>query len=644
MPSSTSIGAGTLSKLWPPLAAVLPGMGIAVLAIFGWVPTARDIPSYFVPLRARTAQVLKGEASPWLNPNVGCGEPFFANPQSALLYPPAWWALFLKPHKALGVEIGCHLALLGLGLFVLCGRLRGRPVQALAASWGGQFSGPILSAAGMVNNLETAAWLPWIWWAALAQRPRLLAFFVALSFFAAEPTLALCGVVLAFWLAPNLRTFKGLMVGFGLTAAQLLPMAYWIAGGNRGPDKPLEAVSAGAIPVGELPALVIPDFPLPVVEVRFLPIITLPAWVFLGLVGLRFRQPPYFRLLLASVFFSGLSLLPSLPWGDSLWAAVSFGLVRLPGRFLVPASLGFFALAGSLSWPRKKLWLVLAAALGLASWHFSQKPLLALAQVACAAIVPWLPVGALLGSSALILSTGSVLSLAPWQPQAVACAEAQKAGRLFTLPVDKKQLLWARSHEPDGPHHLAWGYSVLLDGRTVVRSHGPLQNKKLASHLLEADRGPGAWWWVSALGASRMLALHAPPGYPVLCQEKGLWVLANPSALPLWGLLQKLPEPIEPVTFAGETLLQERRENRWRFCLRAREDAIFLWLFSPDPGWFFRLNGRLVQPVRGVGILQGVEVEAGEHQLEVGYRPAGLRLGVGFSLLSFLGLLWRSWW
>lgn len=642
--SEKSAGSCALKRLRYPLAAVLPGMVIAILALFGWVPTARDIPSYFVPLRARTAEVLRGKANPWLSPNVGCGEPFFANPQSALLYPLAWWSLFLDPQKALGVEVGCHLALLGAGLFFLCRRLGGRPVQALAAAWGGQLSGPFLSAAGMTNNLETAAWLPWMWWASLAAKPRSLASFVAFSFFAAEPTLAAGGAAAALWLAPNPRTIKGLALGLGLASAQLLPMAYWIAGGDRGPGKPLEAVSAGGVSLGELPAMVVPGFPLPTVDVRFLPIITLPMWVLVGLLGLRWRERRQRRLLLASLAFLSLAVLSTLPWGDSLWAAVSFGFVRLPGRFFVPASLGLVALAGSVSWPRHKLWLAVVVAIALAGLRFSRAPALLLAQAASAAIAPWLPAGALLGSTALFLSSGSVLSLRPWQPQSVPCVEAQKLARVFTLPVNRTQLQWAREHEPEGPGQLAWGYSVLFDGRSVVRTDGPVKNRDLVLHLREADRGPEAFWWVSAAGASRILALNPVPGYPVLCQEQGLWVMANPTAFPLWGLVQKLPKPGEAPAFIGETSLRESRASLWRFSLKTPEDAIFLWLFSPDPGWFFRLDGGLVKPVRGVGILQGVEVKAGEHQLEVGYRPAGLPLGLAISLFSLVGLLWRRWW
>lgn len=517
-------------------------------------------------------------------------------------------------------------------------------MQALAASWGGQFSGPVLSAAGMVNNLETAAWLPWIWWATLTERPRLLACFVALSFFAAEPTLALGGAAVALGLAPNRRTVKGLALGLGLAAVQLVPMAYWIAQGDRGPGKPLEAMSAGGVPLAELPALVIAGFPLPTVDVRFLPLITLPAWVFVGLMGLRSGEQRQRRLFWASLFFLGLAVLPTLPWGDSLWAALSFGFVRLPGRFLLPASLGLLALAGGVSWPGKKRWLAVAVALCLAGLGFSQRPALHLAQAATTAVTPWLPAAALAASGILFLETGGVLSLALWQPQPLPCQEALKEARVFTLPVNRSQLLWARDHEPDGPLQLAWGYSVLLDGRSVVRTHAPVGNRKLALHLREADRGPEASWWVSAAGASRILALDPLPGYPVLCREQDLWVLANPGAFPFWGLVQKLPDPNTFPTIVGETLLRERRASSWRFLLRAWEDGIFLWLFSPDPGWFFRLDGKLVKPVRGVGILQGVEVKAGEHQLEVGYRPAGLRLGLALSLCSLLGLLWRSWW
>jgi len=146
--------------------AAVPGVVVALAALLGWVPTGQDLPSYFVPLRHCAAEVLAGSRSPFWNPDVGCGEPFFANPQSGLLYPPVWLAAVLRPAVTVGVEAGLHLAILAMGCTLLARRLGADGWLDLVAGWTVVAAGPILGSAGVLNNLESLAWMPWIWWAA----------------------------------------------------------------------------------------------------------------------------------------------------------------------------------------------------------------------------------------------------------------------------------------------------------------------------------------------------------------------------------------------------------------------------------------------------------------------------------------------
>ncbi len=622
----------------------LPGLVLAVAALAGWVPTARDTPGYFVPLRLRTAQVLRGEHSPWINLDVGCGEPFFANPQSALLYPLAWWALALPPEKAVGVEVGLHLGILALGVARLVRRLGGTPGGALAAAWGAALSGPTLSAAGMLNNLETAAWLPWVWEAALSGHTVAVALTTAASFFAAEPALALVGSLGAVLLAPHPRVWAGVALGYGLAAVQAIPMAFWVTSGDRGLQKPLEAVSLGGVSVGELPALAVPGFPLPAVDIRFLPVITVPLWMLLALTTLKGSQPSRRRLTWLSAFCLFLAVLPTLPWGDALWVGLSSGLVRLPGRFLIPAALALAAVAGSSKFPRNRWWPVAALALGVAGALASHEPWAVLLQAATAAAVPWGAGWALAGALFLAASTVPVLELARSKPQEVFCAQAQRPGRLYPLPVDGGQIRWVRERGPQGEASMAWGYTVLLDGRQLARTFGPLTNGVLAQHLGEADRGATHAWWVSALGAQRLLALHPLSGLRTVCHEAGLWVAHNPTAFPLWAVLRRLPQPGEGLEEVGEVVLLGKDRHRWRLRVRTLEGGVFLWLFAPDRGWRFAVDAQPAAVVRGVGILQGVTVPPGEHEVEVSYRPPGLSWGLSVTLLSLIlvGVLWRQ--
>ncbi len=623
--------------------ALLPGLLLALVAAVGWVPTSRDGPSYFVPLRFRTAQVLRGEKSPWLNTSVGCGEPFFANPQSALLYPPAWWSLLLPAERAVGVEVGLHLALLGLGVFFLTQKLGGNPAGALAAAWGVQSCGPVLSAAGMLNNLESTAWFPWMWWAALVERPRLLALAATGSFLAAEPSLAFLGLAAAFFLAPSRRNAAAVGLGLLLPAVQLVPMTFWILGGDRGPGKSLEAMTSGGVSVPELLALFFPGVPLREGEQPFLPQVTVPTWIGLALFGGSWRPDRSRRLLGLAGSFLFLALLPTLPWGDALWFALSFGLVRLPGRFLLPAVVALVSWAGSQYWPRTPRWWVAAALAGVLGALVSHQPPLLAGQLLAAALAPWFPAAACLGSLVLLPGTLPVLEIRRWQPRPVACLQAQQGARVFPLPVDSRQLQWQWEHAPDGARFLGWGYSVLLDDRSSVRSHAPLVNRHLADHLREADRGPEAAWWVASLAAGRLVALEPVAAYPPLCHQGDIWVLANPRAFPLWALVRRLPAPGEWPEPVGTVEVLEEREDLWRARVRSNEAGVLLWLFAPDAGFCFVLDGRRVFPERSVGLLQGLPVPSGEHQVVVSYRPPGLWVGLSLSLLALGVLTWRRW-
>jgi hypothetical protein len=77
-----------LGLWWAPLLLVLaPAMG--------YVPAHRDLIDFFAPMRRATAEMIGAGTAPWLNLANGCGEAWFANPETAVLYPPAWLHLVL---------------------------------------------------------------------------------------------------------------------------------------------------------------------------------------------------------------------------------------------------------------------------------------------------------------------------------------------------------------------------------------------------------------------------------------------------------------------------------------------------------------------------------------------------------------------
>jgi hypothetical protein len=180
-----------------------------------------------------------------------------------------------------------------------------------------------------------------------------------------------------------------------------------------------------------------------------------------------------------------------------------------------------------------------------------------------------------------------------------------------------------------------------------VRTFAPLQSVRLTRHLDEADRGPAGRWWLNALGARRVVAHHPVPGFPALCQERGVTVFDNPQAWPEVTVVRAVPRPDQPPEAHGEVLASAGSDDwrRWRVQVGVG-GGVLLWLETPDEGWRLLVDGRPGEEVAGPGILHGVTVPAGEHEVSARYRPPGLLAGAAISLacVCLLGLAaWRRW-
>jgi hypothetical protein len=99
---------------------------------------------------------------PFWNPHVFCGIPFFAQSQSAMLYPINWIHLFISTITAANIEIACNVFIAGLGAFCWARR---RGVSRCGATLSGiafAFSAPfyLRVLAGHLAPLASIAWLP----------------------------------------------------------------------------------------------------------------------------------------------------------------------------------------------------------------------------------------------------------------------------------------------------------------------------------------------------------------------------------------------------------------------------------------------------------------------------------------------------
>jgi hypothetical protein len=635
------------------VAAALPGATLALAACLGWQATVRDLPSYFAPLRERTAEVLAGRRGPFWNPDVGCGEPYFANPQSGVLYPPAWLAAVLPPERAVGVEAGLHLVILAVGCGLLARRLGAGPWLEIAAAWGVVAAGPVLDAVGVLNNLDTVAWMPWVWGGALAGSASATAGFLALAFLGAEPQLAVVAAAVAIALAPRRRTVVAVLLAVGLIAVLALPFAAWVRGGDRGSSREINEMVAGSVRPAELAAVAIPGAKLLPRADRFVTDLTVPLWALvLGVAALFSRRAAVRVLAGCGWVLVAASVMAGIRGPDVLWSVLTFGLVRYPGRLLFPAVVALVsAAAAAVGEGRRPRWSGAAvAALALAGAALFGGGLFASAVQGLAAGAalggPAPAVAALVGSAALLPPQTNILALRRGgEPVKAACLAAQRDGapRVYAVQPSWQQMSWVAA-DRQRAIALGWGYSALLDGRRMVRTFAPLQSVRLTAHLEEADRGPAGRWWLDALGARRIVSQHAVPGFAAVCEEGGLDVFDNPGAWPETAVVRAVPHPGERPDPHGEVLASAAGDDWRRWHVRAGAGGgVLLWLETPDEGWHLRVDGRPAEAVAGPGIVHGVPIPAGEHEVRARYRPPGLVVGAIISLVS-LGLLGGAVW
>lgn len=621
---------------------------------FGRMPLHRDLADYFLPMRAHTRELLASGQGAWLNPMNGCGEPWLANPQTGVLSPIHRTLALLPVEWGLTAEVALHLAVLSLGVGALArtwGAGRRGVLLSQTVAWS---CGPILSMVGLVTNLETLAWLPWMTVAALRAGPAgvgLTAVATALAWLGGEPQLWATGVGLAAAAAGFRRgALLGLALGAALCAAQMVPFVQWVLAGDRGPAA-ADWVLPGALPPRDLLGLVAP---LPssgtdgmvyvealyvgapvlccallglrrrrvaaavvagLVVVAMLPALGLDA-VYLFLTRGLVRFPSRLMVLAAAILLPGIGV-GLRPWlaGRGRFLALGLGGAGLVASALVhdPAGRGLGALAGGItmltalpSAGRRLRWLALAVGL-----------------LPAAVLVP--------GLLELRLPPTGDLATTPWP-------EARDGGRLYSPPPTRSDLQEV-SERPLQRRHRPMGYLNLVQGIVSVRSPAPVVDRRLVDHLDHADAGPSGRWWLDTLAIRwAVLQVEGPPPSTMetVRSEGGFTLFRNLSASGLIRLAETIPDPRTASRSPGG--LATLRSSATR--LEARTSCsrgVWLWLSVPaGPGWRWRIDGRDVLLDRGPGALQAVHLEPGQHHLSGTYRPP---LRMAATAASLVGLI-----
>lgn len=350
-------------------AAIVPALfwfGPALVA--RQAPSFRDQGDFFYPLKLYTADRLRSGEIPLWNPLSGGGEPWLANAQAGVFYPPSF--LFLLPNPAIAgiLFLLFHFA---IGAWGMRRFLAGEAVSESGALFGSAIfvaSGFAASLSAFWNHFGAWAWLPVI--AAIARsgvktRGALLALalFAGLQAMAGSPEIsgltALLALILALrprrdpekpWLdSPRkslLRTGGALLLGLALAGWVIVPMGELALHSDRRGALSVEEREPGAL---TLPALAAGFARLPRTASRT-------YWVsslFVGPLGLAVALAPFFErerrrlvLLLAGIGVAGLLVAAAGPPGSWLRAIPPLDRVRYPEKWLAATVFSLAALGG----------------------------------------------------------------------------------------------------------------------------------------------------------------------------------------------------------------------------------------------------------------------------------------------------------
>ncbi len=163
---------------------------------------------YFYPFIAyRDAALVAGRIPLWAS-EYFLGAPFLANPQTGVLYPPNWLTIGIEPPAAYAFQAYGHNVLAAIGTLLLARRGLGYGwLPGLTSAAVAGLGGHTLSLIGHLNQLQAAAWAPWIllalgdlWSAPRRRAIARLACLAALQFLAGHAQQVYMTVALAaFW-------------------------------------------------------------------------------------------------------------------------------------------------------------------------------------------------------------------------------------------------------------------------------------------------------------------------------------------------------------------------------------------------------------------------------------------------------------
>jgi hypothetical protein len=537
-------------------------------------PSFRDQSDFFHPMKLYTADRIRAGEIPLWNPLSGCGEPWLANLQSGVFYPPG--AFFLIPSAALGAGLFLifHFAVAIAGMWRFLREEGTSPAAAAAGAALFAASGFAASLSAYWNHFGAFAWVPAA--AALARSgldrrsQRLgLAAMLGLQAMAGSPeitggTLLLAAILVWQRRGPSASSSEftgGFVSGFAPTAPRRaarigavallgLCLAAWALvpfGELAATSDRREALAAGERDSGAVTwsgaasAAGLDQFGSGtsyLASLAFGPIALAAAAA-----AFRERERRRLALLLAALGGVGIVLASAGPVGSLLRTLPPFDHIRYPGKYLAATAFALAALAGlgfdALrfdSQARRPLFLGAVACAGALLLLFSGAPpavrvcgafgLAALLLGAAAPASKTALVGFLHGAAALILVAGLALAGRPlfrFAPEAeirlrpaTVAKLASVSGRVLTPPMSHLVSRVLIEGEYGAPtlrrqRETLIGYTNLLQGVRTVRTASPLATDASRRIAASIDNGPNLQRTAGTVSARVLWTPDLPP-------------------------------------------------------------------------------------------------------------------------------------
>ena len=578
--------------------------------------TIRDHLDYFQPLRMFTAEELKGGRLPLWNPYSASGEPWLANPQTGVFYPPAWLFLVLPFETAYMLFLLAHLVILGWGAYLLFARTASQGAAMVGAA-AVMFCGPTLSLLDVNNNLATFAWLPLVLWCAAERSWRRGAFALAMAFLGGEPFFAALGALMfavvssaaalpPFSHAPEARSarfqsggraaaLRILLAGataIGLTAVQLFPFLEAVALSDRAAGMSANLILRDSMPLRDWLRIGIPptfqslafdpSLGQHFITVIYVGMLTV-ALAIIGLTSIRQRHVAGWAALLGFAIAIGT--------GPAFLAELPLTLFRYPAR-LVP--LGALAIAGLAvaGWERirgaNRRWLdLLVVLLVVADLVPRSKPLLHTAPFTRGAI-PYPPA---VGADVKLIRVGAI--------------------------------------DPAQRRNWIAGYLNLYDRRFDAHTAAPFESERYQNFFRGVLETPTPENLAFLSGGWILASMPMHNGLEPVARSGAVTVWRNPSVWPMARLVSNdvaVPAAWEMTTTSA------------RIVVDAPKLGTLVLAQQLAPGWRVEVDGVRRTPMLFDGVFRAVEVPKGRHEVVWSYRPWTLFSGAAVTLVTLLFL------